>query len=784
MQSVVTYLQDTYGEKMWEEIRRQAGIEHHSFSLHERYKEDIIARITKAASKCTGIEPDTIMDSFGVCFVKYVSQYNYDRVLRVLGRNLRDFLNGLDNLHEYLRFSYKDIVPPSFFCENEHEMGLDLHYRSSRKGYVHYVIGQIRAVGKTFYNTDIDIRIHSHIETEGSSHVIFNLTFHNEGFKSSIHKEVVETDQFKIPAYFFRSLFPFHIQFQKNMNIVSAGSGLQAIMPDVIGKDLLSVFNLRKPVFQFGWQNIIMHSNNVFELESKEPVKREVNGTVGKLESQSEHISESHLYLKGQMMLVKEWDCLMFLGTPVMKSLEGMFATGLFINDLSMHDCSRDLVLAGHQQSAELKLALDQEKLKSAILEKSMKRLDMEMKRTDSLLYQMIPKSVADRLRNGEDSLDTCEMFDSVTILFSDVVGFTKICSVITPMQVVGLLNSMYTLFDHVSEKHNVYKVETIGDAYMLVSGAPVRSENHPSQICNMALNMIEAIDRIDCSDIGERIKIRVGVHTGPCVAGVVGVKMPRYCLFGDTVNTASRMETNSQAMRIHISEFTKTQLPEGVYDLEAREIIRVKGKGGMRTYWLNGKLKKGNVQEVLVGKQEASPDSATGDMAEIPKETLKDHYLPSSEFNRTSPATSKEDDFESRSLYSPVTYEAATRRRSSSRSIKLTVTSARSAPDSFPVKENLTQTNVYSFVPNTDSVDLPRPNLTTCSSALKCESLKPSVGEKSRDKNCNQHYREDMSHASKSSHGICKAEYGVRNGSPRKPFGRHYKNSRLCIIL
>lgn len=203
-----------------------------------------------------------------------------------------------------------------------------------------------------------------------------------------------------------------------------------------------------------------------------------------------------------------------------------------------------------------------------------------------------------------------------------------------------------------------------------------------------------------------------------------------------------------------------------------------------MRTYWLNDKLKKDTFQEVLVGKQEAPPNSAAGDMMEIPKETLKDHHLPSSELNRTSPGTSKQDDFDGRSLYSPVTYEAATRRRSSSRSIKLTLTSARSAPDSFPVKENLTQSNVYSIAPSTDSVDLPRPNLTTCPSALKCESLKPSSGEKSRDKNCNQHYREDMSHAAKSGHGICKSEYGIRNGSPRKPFGRNYKNSRLCIIL
>ncbi|GAB1601348.1 soluble guanylate cyclase 88E-like isoform X1 [Argonauta hians] len=593
IQAIVIYLQEKYGEETWEAIRQRAGIEEHSFSLHERYKEDTIVRICDAASKLIGIEQNAIMNTFGDSFVAYVSKYNYDRILKVLGRNLRDFLNGLDNLHEYLRFSYKHIVPPSFFCENEHKMGLHLHYRSSRKGYVHYVIGQIKAVGKTFYNTDIDINIIKHVESADSSHVVFDLRFENEGFDTQVDSKVDDKDQFKVPAYFFRNLFPFHIQFTKNMEIISAGSGLRAIMPDITQKNLLDVFILRKPVFQFNWKNILMYTNNVFELESNVCISRSCDILKRQNSENDDGDYDTHLYLKGQMMLVEDWNCLMFLGTPIMKSLDNMFATGLFINDLSMHDCSRDLVLAGHQQSAELKLALDQEKLKSAILEKSMQRLDKEMKRTDTLLYQMIPKSVADRLRDGEDSLDTCEMFDSVTILFSDVVGFTSICSMITPMEVVGLLNAMYTIFDNISERHQVYKVETIGDAYMLVSGAPVRIDNHPVEICNMALDMISEIDMVDSTEICEKLRIRVGIHTGPCVAGVVGVKMPRYCLFGDTVNTAARMETNGEAMKIHISASTMSALPVDMFQVRERGVIDVKGKGQMKSYWLSSKTNR-----------------------------------------------------------------------------------------------------------------------------------------------------------------------------------------------
>ncbi|PSN39730.1 hypothetical protein C0J52_19957 [Blattella germanica] len=231
-----------------------------------------------------------------------------------------------------------------------------------------------------------------------------------------------------------------------------------------------------------------------------------------------------------------------------------------------------------------------------------MRKLDEEMRRTDELLYQMIPKQVADRLRTGENPIDTCEMFDSVSILFSDVVTFTEICSRITPMEVVSMLNAMYSIFDTLTERNNVYKafahrrpdqdvlyrrqVETIGDAYMVVSGAPEKEINHAEKVCDMALDMVEAITDLKDPSTGSHLQIRVGVHSGAVVAGIVGLKMPRYCLFGDSVNTASRMESTSEAMKIHISQSTRDLLSPS-YIVSERGEIQVKGKGSMKTYWL-----------------------------------------------------------------------------------------------------------------------------------------------------------------------------------------------------
>jgi guanylate cyclase len=160
------------------------------------------------------------------------------------------------------------------------------------------------------------------------------------------------------------------------------------------------------------------------------------------------------------------------------ENVDFLYHAGLYINDLSMHDGSRDLIIIGTQHSTDLKQALGEEKEKSKLLESNMKKLEETRKQADELLYRMIPKRVADRLRNGEPSISLCEVkksifkiiifiitfiflqvYTSCTILFSDVIGFTSTCSRLSPMEVVSFLNEMYTKFDKVLENHNVYKV-------------------------------------------------------------------------------------------------------------------------------------------------------------------------------------------------------------------------------------------------------------------------------------------------------------------------------------
>ncbi|XP_078694731.1 retinal guanylyl cyclase 2-like [Branchiostoma floridae x Branchiostoma belcheri] len=225
------------------------------------------------------------------------------------------------------------------------------------------------------------------------------------------------------------------------------------------------------------------------------------------------------------------------------------------------------------------------------MIQERTKALDEEKKKTEELLSQMLPSSVADNLKRGLPVKP--EAFTETTIYFSDIVGFTTISAMSEPMQVVDLLNDLYTTFDDVIRNYDVYKVETIGDAYMVVSGLPVRNGNrHAGEIATMSLDILHASGLFTIRHMPDvPLRIRIGLHSGPVVAGVVGITMPRYCLFGDTVNTASRMESTGMPFRIHMSQSTMSLLHQlGEYKYEPRGKVLLKGKGHRTTYWLTGK--------------------------------------------------------------------------------------------------------------------------------------------------------------------------------------------------
>ncbi|WKX97324.1 hypothetical protein Q1695_013178 [Nippostrongylus brasiliensis] len=225
-------------------------------------------------------------------------------------------------------------------------------------------------------------------------------------------------------------------------------------------------------------------------------------------------------------------------------------------------------------------------------VDERMKELVMEKKKIDIILHKMLPKEIAEKLKMGQ-SVEP-ESYESVTVLFSDVVSFTEVAQKSSPFQVVTLLNQLYSTFDGIIDEHDVYKVETIRDAYLCVSGLPRRNGiDHITEICDMSLEFLKSIVDLRIPHLPEeKLSLRIGLHSGSVVAGVVGHTMPRYCLFGDTVNTASRMQSNGKPGMIHLSSAANELLDRvGGYRTEKRGEMIIKGKGVMETYWLIGKV-------------------------------------------------------------------------------------------------------------------------------------------------------------------------------------------------
>jgi adenylate cyclase len=290
------------------------------------------------------------------------------------------------------------------------------------------------------------------------------------------------------------------------------------------------------------------------------------------------------LSLAGFILLLRKK--LLIRGTALVEKVNMIAAGNLSVRvDDKGKDEVGELAKAIDSMAIKLEMALADAKDRTLLAETQSKELEIQGAHSEKLLNNILPVLIVDRLKKGESSI--AETFPEVTVLFADIVGFTEMSTQLGPRQLVSMLNDVFGRFDELAQEFNLEKIKTIGDCYMVVGGVPDRSPTHCQQVARFALAALKSIDDYSIES-GQKLRIRIGMHTGTVVAGIVGKQKYSYDLWGDVVNTASRMEGASLPNHIHVTESVHLRLADD-FIFESRGMVELKGKGSFNTYFLKG---------------------------------------------------------------------------------------------------------------------------------------------------------------------------------------------------
>ena len=354
----------------------------------------------------------------------------------------------------------------------------------------------------------------------------------------------------------FALLHPFHLVMDEQLVLRQMGPAIPKLVPGLqAGEPFANCFQVQRPRIQPTYDTVRAMQRAAFLLECL------ANGVI----------------LKGQMLVDEARRMILFVGSPVISERIKLKAYGLTLSDFPMHDSTADLVVFQQQ-------LLINRKLENLVQERTV-QLEAEQAKSDSLLHEMLPAGIVKRLKSGEGLI--ADRFTSVSVLFADLVGFTPLTAELAPAEVVELLMELFSHFDSLIGKYGVEKIRTIGDNYMVASGLPHPRPDHAQALAHMALEM-SAYIRSRPPYRNRRVDFRMGLSSGPVIAGVIGHRKFQYDLWGDAVNTASRMESSGTAGKIQITRET-FELIKDEFTCEPRGKVMVKGKGELETWYLVG---------------------------------------------------------------------------------------------------------------------------------------------------------------------------------------------------
>ncbi|KAL0125997.1 hypothetical protein PUN28_004814 [Cardiocondyla obscurior] len=475
-----------------------------------------------------------------------------ERAFRCLGNDLTAFLTTLDGVNDVVQHQSGSDAEAEFVCIATPE-ALELHFTTDHPSIAYLLVGSLKGIARQFYNDKADVYIlpdpyntkffRYRITPERYSEQL-GADDDSDLVSSTFRPLSTEATDLRMGVASFCKAFPWHFVVDRQLELVQLGVGFMKIFGHYLnrlGRKISTYFAFTRPHgVTLTFHEILKRANTPFILTLQRP------HDVDKYPAEG-------LEMKGQMVHCPESDSILFVSSPFLNGLEGLTGRGLFISDIPLHDATRDVILVGEQARAQDGLRRRMDKLKSSIEDANL-AVDAEREKNVSLLHLIFPPDIAKRLWLGETI--EAKTYPDVTMLFSDIVGFTSICATTTPMMVINMLQNLYEQFDLYCGQLDVYKVETIGDAYCVACGLHRNTNTHAQQIAWMGLKMIQTCSH-HLTHEGKPIKMRIGIHTGMVLAGVVGKKMPRYCLFGHNVTLANKFESTSEPLRVNVSPTT-----------------------------------------------------------------------------------------------------------------------------------------------------------------------------------------------------------------------------------
>ncbi|XP_046441201.1 soluble guanylate cyclase 89Da-like [Daphnia pulex] len=615
--TVGSVIQTEYGNDVWFSLLDRVGYRNTTFCTHSIYPDDLVMKLANAAVTiiANGWTVQDFLAYFGRCFIRAAGTFGYEKLIKRCGRFFCDFLSAIDTVHLHMKYRYPKMDHPFIYVLEEDAEGALIHYRTSRCGFPPFLYGLLRQVAADFYGLQLSM---GHVpdepcgNNEGGYKYQIRLNFDNgdymackaiergasmalerkANFLTSTTANIQQESLPQLSSSILLQLFPFCLIFRSDLKIIAAGHQLKQMFlwRMLIGQILPDVARLRRPRLNLTWDNLVTLQRVACELEimlSNNTEEYQLSKICKTLPDEPKYEQPLRLFLRGEMRYVKDWQAIIYLCNPLINNIDDLSEVGLALSDLSLHGHGRELVMTGQQHSSRLEDLYERAEEKAKELQVTHELLDEWKRRGDELLYSMIPESIAESLRRGKEPVDTCEVFECITVSFVEMTNIEDIM-IKSALEAVSCMNSVFSALDKiVDHQPNVYKVETIGNVYMVVGGAPTRCESHVKDIFLVALEFRDAINELS-TKVGIPVEIRIGIHSGPAVAGVLGRKMPRYCFFGDTINTAARMQTTSLPGKIHISSTVYNLMQcSAEFLFEKRGIVMIKGKGEMKTYWL-----------------------------------------------------------------------------------------------------------------------------------------------------------------------------------------------------